>query len=217
MTMKQLFVLFTLALLPLGGLPADKPPLSRELEKSLLEDIPSSSPSARARPKGTESTLSPPGPTVTASQLAGEDVGQQGESDPLLPIELQMRQLHRRLADGDTGRETQLLQLRLVEQLEGLLESARARQQERTGLQSSNVGTGSTVAGTGASGTGEETTAEGQVLEPPPEHLSPAIQRIWGSLPPDVRSELRGARIERFLPKYESMLEQFYRRLAAPR
>ncbi len=217
MTMKQLFVLFTLALLPLGGLPADKPPLSRELEKSLLEDIPSSLPSSRARSKGTESTLSLPGPTITASELAGEDVGQQGESDPLLPIELQMRQLHRRLADGDTGRETQLLQVRLVEQLEGLLESARARQQERTGLQSSNVGTGSTVAGTGASGTGEETTAENQVLEPPPEHLSPAIQRIWGSLPPDVRSELRGARIERFLPKYESMLEQFYRRLAAPR
>ena len=217
MTMKQLFVLFTLALLPLGGLPADKPPLSRELEKSLLEDIPSSLPSSRDRSKGTESTLSLPGPTITASELAGEDVGQQGESDPLLPIELQMRQLHRRLVDGDTGRETQLLQVRLVEQLEGLLESARARQQERTGLQSSNVGTGSTVAGTGASGTGEETTAESQVLEPPPEHLSPAIQRIWGSLPPAVRSELRGARIERFLPKYESMLEQFYRRLAAPR
>jgi hypothetical protein len=217
MIMKQLLVLVTLVLLPLGGLPADKPPLSRELEKSLLEDIPSSSPSAAARPKVTESTLSPPGPTVTASELAGEDVGQQGESDPLLPIELQMRQLHRRLADGDTGRETQLLQVRLVEQLEGLLESARAQQQERTGLQSSNVGTGSTVAGTGASRRGEETTAEGQVLEPPPEHLSPAIQRIWGSLPPEVRSELRGARIERFLPKYESMLEQFYRRLAAPR
>ena len=106
--------------------------------------------------------------------------------------------------------------LRVSGAVQGLLESARARQQERTGLQSSNVGTGSTVAGTGASGTGEETTAEGQVLEPPPEHLSPAIQRIWGSLPPDVRSELRGARIERFLPKYESMLEQFYRRLAAP-
>ncbi|MFP6649436.1 MAG: hypothetical protein VB817_08235, partial [Pirellulaceae bacterium] len=102
MTMKQLLVLITVVLLPLGGLPADKPPLSRELEKSLLEDIPSSSPSAAARPKGTESTLSPPGPTVTASELAGEDVGQHGESDPLLPIELQMRQPHRRLADGDT-------------------------------------------------------------------------------------------------------------------
>ena len=217
MTMKQLLVLFTVVLLPLGGLPADKPPLSRELEKSLLEDIPSTPPSAAPRPKTAKSTLSPPGPAATASELVGEDLGRQGESDPLLPIELQMRQLHRRLADGDTGRETQLLQIRLVEQLEGLLESARSRQQQRAGLQSSNVGTGSSVAGAGTSGTGDETIVDGQVLEPPPEHLSPAIRRIWGSLPPDVRSELRGARIERFLPKYESMLEQFYRRLSAPR
>jgi len=208
-------VLALLLFLPPGGLPADKPPLSRQLEKILLDDIPASPP---ARPETVESERPRPGLPGQPSVVAGEDIGQQGESDPLLTIELQMRRLHRRLADGDTGRETQLLQIRLVEQLEGLVQSARSRQQGRTGLVSSNVGQGSHHAGVGASQGGNDTSGGGsQVLEPPREHLSPAIQRIWGLLPPDVRSELRGARMERFLPKYESMLEQFYRRLSAPR
>lgn len=219
MTVKRFMILLgMLFLLPLGWLLADKPPLSRELEKSLLEDVPLSRSSPPALPGAEKNSPTPPMPPSTASTAAGEDVGQQGESDPLLPIELQMRQLHRRLAGGDTGRETQLLQVRLVEQLEGLLASAGSRQQELTGLQSSNVGSGSHAAGAGESYAGNDPVGEGQqILAPPPGHLSPAIQRIWGSLPADVRSELRGARIERFLPKYESMLEQFYRRLSAPR
>ncbi|MFP6751418.1 MAG: hypothetical protein VB855_07065 [Pirellulaceae bacterium] len=218
MTSRQLWILLILVFLlcqPPGGLPAGKPPLSPRLEKSLLDDIPTSR-TTDPETVGSEapSSRTPPPPIVPA----GEDLGRQGESDPLLPIELQMRQLHRRLLDGDTGRETQLLQIRLVEDLEGLLDSARSRQQERAGLVSGNSGQGSNHAGMGTSQGGNETTGDGQqVLDPPPDHLSPAIQRIWGSLPPEVRSELRGTRIERFLPKYESMLEQFYRRLSAPR
>lgn len=218
MTSRRLWILSILVFLlcqPPGGLPAGKPPLSPRLEKSLLDDIP---PSRNVDPgtAGSEPSSSrrPPSPVLPA----GEDLGRQGESDPLLSIELQMRQIHRRLAEGETGRETQLLQIRLVEDLEGLLDSARAGQQDRAGLVSSTSGQASSHAGMGASQGGNETTGDGeQVLDPPPDHLSPAIQRIWGSLPPEVRSELRGTRIERFLPKYESMLEQFYRRLSAPR
>ncbi len=218
MTSRRLWILSTLVFLlcqPPGGLPAGKPPLSPRLEKSLLDDIPTSrTTDPETVVSEPPSSRTPPPPTVPA----GEDLGRQGESDPLLPIELQMRQLHRRLVDGDTGRETQLLQIRLVEDLEGLLDSARSRQQDRAGLVSSNSGQGSNQAGMGTSQGGNETTGDGQqVLDPPPDHLSPAIQRIWGSLPPEVRSELRGTRIERFLPKYESMLEEFYRRLSAPR
>ena len=120
MTSRRLWILSTLVFLlcqPPGGLPAGKPPLSPRLEKSLLDDIPTSRATApETVVSEPPSSRTPPLPTVPA----GEDLGRQGESDPLLPIELQMRQLHRRLVDGDTGRETQLLQIRLVEDLEGL-------------------------------------------------------------------------------------------------
>ena len=41
-----------------------------------------------------------------------------------------------------------------------------------------------------------------------------ALDRAWGHLPERVRQQLQSAAIERFLPKYEDLIEQFYQRLA---
>jgi hypothetical protein len=214
MTVKRSSALaFSLALLtlPLGWLLADKPPVSSQLEKSLFEDL-SATGAPAVKPTVGDAKPPLPGPLPKLGVEAGEDLGRPDESDPFSPIELRMRRVHRLLADGDTGRETQLLQINVVQQLERLQRAAATQQQDQAGLLSNDPGSQAGVASSNSAQGGVQSG-----LPPPPEHLSPAIKRIWGSLPPDVRSQLRGAGIERFLPKYESMLEQFYRRLSAPR
>ena len=217
---RVLNVCLVLIVLPLGWLlgqqPAD-PPISEQIKQSLFDDLPAGraplpvapEPVAKNRPL-------PPGDTETR-QPVGEDVGSRGETDPLMPLALQMRSVRRRLADNDAGRETQLLQFRIVEQLESLLQSASSEQEQQGSLSSQPPGGNSPAnpASSGNSPAGDGGTGSSD-LDPPPAHLSPAVQRVWGNLPPDVRAQLRGAEVERFVPKYEGMLEQFYRRLANP-
>ena len=40
------------------------------------------------------------------------------------------------------------------------------------------------------------------------------MEELWGHLPARLQAQLRGAAVDQFLPKYERLLEQFYRRLA---
>lgn len=39
------------------------------------------------------------------------------------------------------------------------------------------------------------------------------MDRLWGQLPARIQTQLRGAAVDEFLPKYQLLLEQFYRRL----
>lgn len=40
------------------------------------------------------------------------------------------------------------------------------------------------------------------------------MQSAWGSLPVDARQQMQSARPERFLPKYEQLIEEYFRRLS---
>jgi hypothetical protein len=40
------------------------------------------------------------------------------------------------------------------------------------------------------------------------------MKESWGNLPEHARSHLRNAQIDSFLPKYELMLEKYFRRLS---
>ena len=40
------------------------------------------------------------------------------------------------------------------------------------------------------------------------------MKDIWGQLPPHAREQMLQSPPEQFLPKYELMLEQYYKRLA---
>lgn len=191
------------------------PPISRQIKKNLFDDLapgPSASGGLPDSPSPKERQL--PGDTVSPGEAAGEDLGSRGERDPLLPLELQMRSVQRRLDQGDTGPETQLLQGRIVEQLEKMRDSLE-QQRDQTGPLVNRPVTQSagSPAATGNPALGGGGSSQNVLVQEPPAHLSPAVQRIWGSLPPEVRAQLRDSVVERFVPKYERMLEQFYRRL----
>jgi hypothetical protein len=38
--------------------------------------------------------------------------------------------------------------------------------------------------------------------------------RIWGNLPDKLRDEMQASISEQFLPKYERLIEEYYKRLA---
>src|SRR5262249_13652138 len=43
------------------------------------------------------------------------------------------------------------------------------------------------------------------------------LRRLWGNLPDKGRDEMQGSVCERFLPKYERLIEDYYKRLAEER
>ena len=40
------------------------------------------------------------------------------------------------------------------------------------------------------------------------------FRRIWGNLPDKLREEMQASLSEQFLPKYERLIEEYYKRLA---
>ena len=44
--------------------------------------------------------------------------------------------------------------------------------------------------------------------------LEALIKQVWGHLPDRARQEMQNATVEDFLPKYQQLIEDYYRRLA---
>jgi hypothetical protein len=47
-----------------------------------------------------------------------------------------------------------------------------------------------------------------------PEEQDALIKEVWGNLPPHVRQQMSGSSVEGFLPKYEQLTQEYFRRLA---
>jgi hypothetical protein len=48
-------------------------------------------------------------------------------------------------------------------------------------------------------------------------HAQNLLKAVWGHLPERVRQEVQNASVEQFLPKYEKLIEDYYKRLAEDR
>ncbi|MCA9269945.1 MAG: hypothetical protein KDA41_15800, partial [Planctomycetales bacterium] len=46
------------------------------------------------------------------------------------------------------------------------------------------------------------------------EAMEALVKRVWGHLPDRARQELQNASVEEFLPKYQQVIEEYFRRLA---
>ena len=44
--------------------------------------------------------------------------------------------------------------------------------------------------------------------------LEALVKQVWGHLPDKVRDQMQNASVESFLPKYEKLIEEYYKRLA---
>lgn len=158
--------------------------------------------------------------------LDGEDIGQE-QTDPLTLITRRMKSVEQMIERQQTASPTQRLQREIVEDLSLLIEQLRKQCQSQGGgrpQQSPAPGKskpkqgkpGDGQAKAGNSAAKESTSRVGQSDADVDEldDMQRMLKRVWGHLPPKVREQMQSGSVERFLPKYEALIEQYYKRLA---
>jgi|GEM_PF-2861362 len=150
----------------------------------------------------------------------GEDLGQQAV-DSWSRIGDSMRNVEGRIAAGDLGKETQQLQKIIAQDLARMTKQLRQQSSNssfRPGAGAAS-GTSSQDPNNGQDSTKPATDSTARIGQDPGnqaelEETEMIVDRLWGQLPVRIQTQLRGAAVDQFLPKYQLLLEQFYRRLA---
>lgn len=215
---------------PSEEMPADAPPV-RPAEPEAAAETPAAeeSPAAESEPEGAPTEGRPPGG-------AADEGPPSADAPPLVRAGQRMRQVERQLADRQVGSGTQEEQTRIVADLEELLKQL-AQQQNRSsrsssgqsspGSQRSQVaqsraqqqpegGQPSGSSGQAPEGPAREATdrlGPDQVRRADPAEMRNLMKDLWGHLPPRVREQMLQASMEQFLPKYELLIEQYFKRL----
>jgi hypothetical protein len=198
---------------PQGG---KTPPGKRSLDQQLLDDLDrellEGLPAGKTRGKADSKV-------PATSPQAGEGAESQ---NPLAKIAERMRSVENRIAEHDTSAATQENQALIVSDLESLLEAAKKAQQR--GKPQGGKGSPSGQEGTG---TGDAVAApprdstnrieRGTKEKPETADVKDLLRRIWGHLPEKLRDEMQASVGEQFLPKYERLIEEYYKRLAEER
>lgn len=193
-----------------GGPPAKS--LDQQLLDDLNKDLLDGLPGPMAKPP-TSGTVQPP---------AGEDLGAPQSDNPLARIGEKMRLVQERMAAHDTSPETQAVQQQILEELAALLKAQQqvARQNRPRG--GAGQGTQQADNSGGNTSPGPVTDSTNRIDRGSKEDAETAdvqdvLKRFWGHLPEKMRQEMQSALSEQFLPKYERVIEEYYKRLAEER
>ena len=199
-------------------------------------DDPGAKPATPRPPRKTDAPSKPdepPKPDAPAGDLPeklSRELGRAGEKDdPLVDIARQMHQVEGLLGQTECGPRTQQLQGRIVAQLEELLKEAR----KRCGSGQCNSPQGALGGGSQPGGRPKQNPspipskvaakpgpkpkpqAKGAgVARANPAQRAALQSRVWGNLPQRERMEMEQKPPEQFLPKYELLIEEYFRRLA---
>lgn len=170
--------------------------------------------------------------------LGGEDVGQPGEDadNPLVRLGRQMRQAEQRIRDTDSGDATQQLQQQIVRDLESLIKQI--EQQQRKSSSSSQQASRQQTSSrsqvqqpqqqqTGAASSSRNSRQPardssdredaGQAERPDPAQVEALLKDVWGELPERMREQMLQSSIEQLLPKYELLIEEYFKSLVKQR
>jgi hypothetical protein len=157
----------------------------------------------------------------TAKPANPSEVGQPQEAsvatNPLAIVSERMREAQRRIAGRDTSAQTQAVQKQIEADLAKLIEqaqqacAARSKAGSGAGQQAGNTGGNPTAAPPRDSTNRIERGAKEAVEAA---DVKDVLRRFWGHLPDKVREQLQSSLSEEFLPKYERVIEDYYRKLA---
>jgi chemotaxis protein histidine kinase CheA len=202
------------------------------LDAQLLDDLDSELLEGLTPPAQTEPSAG------QAPEIVGEDIGAADTAgdDPLTRIEQKMRQVEQRLAERDSSTGTQTLQREIADELAALLEQLQQQQQQNQNQNQNNQNSQQQQQQSSAAKKqdqkqasksnpsnqpaskpareSEERTGKVDDEKIKPEDLQDLIQSAWGNLPPQVREKMESAAQEQFLPKYQTLIEDYFKRLA---
>jgi hypothetical protein len=162
------------------------------------------------------------------------DAAEKESDNPLLEIARKMRDAERRLDQHDAGPTTQIVQKEIVDDLEKLIDQARKAAKQPAGGQSRSqpvasrqpVGqpsTGGEPQGgqpndrPAADSTQRPRAANDRPRQVDVEQVQAIIKELWGELPEREREQMLESPPEEFLPKYELLIEEYFRRLSEER
>ena len=200
-----------------------KPKLEDELVDDLLKDLPKARPETPAKGKATRPAAKDDAEKNLLQDLeGGEDIGLPPEN-PLIRIGQKMRSSQERIAGKDTSAETQTGQKEILSELAKLIEQTKKQcNGGGNGKPGSGKSSAAAGAGTGDARPGQASEATDRVGKSERENAETAdvkdvLRRIWGHLPEKVREQMQAQIREEFLPKYEKLIEEYYKRLAEER
>ena len=169
---------------------------------------------------------SPVSPDESTTPAAAQD-------NPLVSIARQMREVENRIVKTDSGPATQQTQQQIIDQLEQLIEQAKKsccgggkpgqKQCEGGTTERKKVAQSKKTGKSKSTGKGTspgQSSGSADVEKPGPpgrtdmEHMQALIKRLWGELPARDREQMLQYPVEQFLPEYEQMIEEYYKRLS---
>jgi len=210
-----------------GAAPSEDPGPSEDEVPTLFETEP-----APPQAKQSESPMKDLDRKLEKSvlDLLKKHAGETKQENPLLRVGRRMRDVQDRIAKTKVGEETQTIQRQILEDIDSLIEQARQQQQQQQSQQQqqkqqaaqqkarqqakpSNSGKGQRR-NPGPSREAARGASKGRPTRP---KLGPreAISKMtWGHLPPALQQLMTQISGEEFLPKYEPLIEQYYKTLA---
>jgi hypothetical protein len=202
---------------------AAKPKLEDELVDDLLKDLPKAKPETPAKGKITKPAAKDEAEKKLLQDLeGGEDIGLPPEN-PLIRIGQKMRSSQERIAGKDTSAETQSRQKEILADLSKLIEQT----QKQCNCNGANGKPGSKSSAQAGQGTGEarpgqareatDRVGKSERKDAENADIKDVLRRIWGHLPDKMREQMQAQLSEQFLPKYEKLIEEYYKRLAEER
>lgn len=160
--------------------------------------------------------------------VEGGDAAEQG--DPLVRLNRRMREAQARLRALKSDDTTQQLQDKIVRELEELIQQCQKQQQQQQQQASSSSGSGSEqtagrervnqpqMAKSSAAAKPARDSSDRQgkpeVRKPDMAKMRDLLKDIWGELPPRLRQQMMQSSVERFVPKYELLIEEYFQTLA---
>jgi hypothetical protein len=211
---------------PTEATPSLDDQLLKELDDTLLDE-----PDPKAPTKDAEAVTKPAtkdSPKLDEELLGdpnGEDLGPASSRDPLLPIGRSMLTVKSRLAEQKLDGQTTQLQQQIVADLAALMQECKKQcQGGGSGKPGSKPGKGGSPS---QGGTSPATQAPSDTARNSTDKLRNreteqgdrgslvnAMKESWGNLPEHARQHLGNVNTNVFLPKYELMLEKYFKRLS---
>lgn len=215
--------LLTAALMAFSALAAEPSSLEDELMESLDSELLEGLDTVPAEADSDEASGSEDQPADVAS----------GDADEFTRISRRMRELERLIPQLEKRQPTVKLQKEVIAELETLIAnlekqcqkcqggaSSGSKPSEQTAERQEVKQPGQQPSASGAQNSNRpardstERLGQDEVRKPDMEQMKGLLKDLWGQLPEKAREQMLQSSPEQFLPKYELLIEDYYRKLA---
>ena len=197
--------------------------LRKSLDDELFKDLPPASArdskGAATQPAAGKKTPSAIDRKLLDDLSEGEDIELGQPADPLTRIGRRMRTVEQLFDQKDTSATTQEMQREIVTDLDALIKQLQ-QQCNKSGKSGASSQSQSKSAASTSQTTNRKPTDSTERLDKATARtdgvtqVQQLVKEVWGQMPERVREQISNVTSDQFLPQYQKMIEDYYRRLA---